>query len=271
MPPYVREVVEEVAFQARNDRRVDKRSGVSQRLPISALETVVSNAERRAFGADEGLVVPRVTDLYAALPSITGKIELEYEGELKGADAVARELIRGAVAQVFDGYFVDADVSATVAWFDNGGSVMLGDGLPASALVVEASKVPGLVALAGRAGPAHGRAGAAGGRGRGLRARGPLRAEAHRPHRRRRLRRHRAAAASGDDAPGAGASRSTTTRSRCRGRRSGTTTDAGTRDQGPGQRLHLSRCHAAAMTLAMAGSDAAAWSPVPGPRSRRAS
>ena len=64
VPPYVREVVEEVAFQARNDRRVDKRSGVSQRLPISALETVVSNAERRALGAGEGLVVPRVTDLY---------------------------------------------------------------------------------------------------------------------------------------------------------------------------------------------------------------
>jgi magnesium chelatase subunit I len=152
VPPYVREVVEEVAFQARNDRRVDRRSGVSQRLPISALETVISNAERRALIAGEGLVVPRVTDLYAALPSITGKIELEYEGELKGADAIAREFIRGAVAQVFDGYFVDADVSATVTWFDNGGSVMLGDGLPASALVVEASKVPGLIDLAGRAG-----------------------------------------------------------------------------------------------------------------------
>jgi magnesium chelatase subunit I len=152
VPAYVREVVEEVAFQARSDRRVDRRSGVSQRLPISALETVVSNAERRALSAGEGLVVPRVTDLYAALPSITGKIELEYEGELKGADAVARELIRGAVAQVFDGYFADADVSATVAWFDNGGTVLLGDGLPATALVVEASKVPGLVALAGRAG-----------------------------------------------------------------------------------------------------------------------
>jgi magnesium chelatase subunit I len=152
VPAWVREIVEEVAFQARTDRRIDRRSGVSQRLPISALETVVSNAERRALMAGEGLVVPRVTDLYAALPSITGKIELEYEGELKGADAIARELIRGAVAQVFDGYFVDADVSSVVTWFDNGGSVMLGDGLPASALVVEASKVPGLIALAGRAG-----------------------------------------------------------------------------------------------------------------------
>ena len=152
LPTYVREVVEEVAFQARQDRRIDRRSGVSQRLPISVLETVVSNAERRALTANEGIVAPRVTDVYAALPSITGKIELEYEGELKGADAVSRELIRAAVAQVFDGYFVDADVSATVNWFDNGGSVLLGDGLPATSLVVEASKVPGLVDLAGRAG-----------------------------------------------------------------------------------------------------------------------
>ena len=152
LPAYVREVVEEVAFQARQDRRIDRRSGVSQRLPISVLETVVSNAERRALTAGEGLVAPRVTDVYAALPSITGKIELEYEGELKGADAVSREIIRGAVAQVFDGYFVDADVSATVNWFDNGGTVLLGDGLPATGLVVEASKVPGLIDLAARAG-----------------------------------------------------------------------------------------------------------------------
>ena len=196
LPTYVREVVEEVAFQARQDRRIDRRSGVSQRLPISVLETVVSNAERRALTAGEGLVAPRVTDVYAALPSITGKIELEYEGELKGADAVSREMIRSAVAQVFDGYFVDADVSATVNWFDNGGTVLLGDGLPATSLVVEASKVPGLIDLAGARRPAAGRAGAARGRRRGLRARRPLRAEAHRPHRSRRLRGHRARAPS---------------------------------------------------------------------------
>ncbi len=126
---------------------------MSQRLPISVLETVVSNAERRALGAGEGLVVPRVTDLYAALPSITGKIELEYEGELKGADAVARELIRGAVAQVFDGYFVDADVSATVAWFDNGG---IGAARRRAAghrrWWSRRRRCPGLVDLAGRAG-----------------------------------------------------------------------------------------------------------------------
>ena len=94
VPAFVREVVEEVAFQARNERKIDKRSGVSQRMPISVLESVVSNAERRAFVHGESPVVARVIDLYAALPSMTGKFELEYEGELKGAEHVARELIR---------------------------------------------------------------------------------------------------------------------------------------------------------------------------------
>ena len=84
VPSYVREVVEEIAFQARADQKIDRRSGVSQRLPISCLENVVSNAERRALAAGETDVVPRITDVYAALPSITGKFELEYEGELRG-------------------------------------------------------------------------------------------------------------------------------------------------------------------------------------------
>ena len=97
IPGYVREVVEEIAFQARADRKIDKRSGVSQRLPITTLELVVSNAERRALANGETVIVPRVTDVYAALPSITGKFELEYEGELRGAEQVARDLIRAAI------------------------------------------------------------------------------------------------------------------------------------------------------------------------------
>src|SRR5512134_32776 len=76
VPVFVREIIEELAFQARADQKVDRRSGVSQRLPITVLENVVSNAERRALLADEEIVVPRVTDIYAALPSITGKFEL---------------------------------------------------------------------------------------------------------------------------------------------------------------------------------------------------
>src|ERR1051325_5242863 len=79
VPDYLRELVEEIAFQARDDKRVDKRSGVSQRLPISVLETVVSNAEQRAAQTAEKHSVARVGDIYSALPSVTGKLELEYE------------------------------------------------------------------------------------------------------------------------------------------------------------------------------------------------
>jgi magnesium chelatase subunit I len=127
IPAYVREVVEEVAFQARADRKIDKRSGVSQRLPITTLELVVSNAERRALALGEKTVVPRVTDLYAALPSITGKFELEYEGELRGAEQVARDLIRSAVGAIFTGTFDGVDLRTVVEWFDLGGSLLLSD------------------------------------------------------------------------------------------------------------------------------------------------
>src|SRR4030095_6161201 len=101
LPSWVREVVEEIAFQARSDRRIDKRSGVSQRMAISVLESVASNAERRALLTGEVPPVARVSDIYAALPAITGKFELEYEGELRGADTIGRELIRASVATVF--------------------------------------------------------------------------------------------------------------------------------------------------------------------------
>src|SRR5262249_30506285 len=97
VPPYLRELVEEIAFQAREDKRVDKRSGVSQRLPITTLESVVSSAEQRAARLGETRDTARVADVYAALPAVTGKLELEYEGELKGAEFIARELIRTAI------------------------------------------------------------------------------------------------------------------------------------------------------------------------------
>src|SRR5215204_3528935 len=147
VPQYVREVVEEIAFQARTERKIDKRSGVSQRMPISVLETAISNAERRALANGESPVVPRVTDVYAALPSMTGKFELEYEGELKGADQVARDLVRAAVANVFDAYFGDADTKAIIEWFDLGGSLSLSDTTDAATLVRDAAAIQGLVDL----------------------------------------------------------------------------------------------------------------------------
>jgi len=152
IPDYVREVVEEVAFQARQDGKIDKRSGVSQRLPISLLENVVSNAERRALLAGEPVIVPRITDVYAALPAITGKFELEYEGELRGADNVARDIIRGAVSSVFTGYFASADLRQVTDWFDLGGTLQVDDALNAEDLLSRADDVQGLRELTRHAG-----------------------------------------------------------------------------------------------------------------------
>jgi magnesium chelatase subunit I len=161
IPAYVREVVEDVAFQARADRKIDKRSGVSQRLPITTLELVVSNAERRALSNRESLAVPRVTDLYAALPSITGKFELEYEGELRGAEHVARDLIKAAVGNVFTGMLAGGDgqggrdgieTGSVVEWFDLGGTLPLSDLSSADEVLAAAKPVQGLVDLTRRLG-----------------------------------------------------------------------------------------------------------------------
>jgi len=147
IPPYVHEVVEQVAFLAREDKRIDKRSGVSQRLPISVLENVVSNAERRALRTKETEAVPRIMDLYAALPSITGKLELEYEGELKGGDAIARDLIRSAVGKVYTSYFDGTNLRQVVQWFELGGSLGLDEDMPASEMVQRLGQIQDLLHL----------------------------------------------------------------------------------------------------------------------------
>jgi magnesium chelatase subunit I len=145
VPPFIAELVERVAFLARGDKRVDKRSGVSQRMPISVMETAVSNAERRALSAGEGRIVPRVADVYSALPSITGKMELEYEGELQGAEAIARDLIAAAARDIFDRIW-DADtLDAVIEHFDRGGVLQISDGASAEACLAGLQGVPGLV------------------------------------------------------------------------------------------------------------------------------
>ena len=146
VPPYIHEVVEHVAFLAREDKRIDKRSGVSQRLPITVLENVVSNAERRALKAKESEAVPRILDLYAALTSITGKLELEYEGELKGGDAVARELIKSAVGKVYSSYFDGVNLRPVTQWFELGGSLRLDEDIPAAQMVTELGRIQDLLA-----------------------------------------------------------------------------------------------------------------------------
>ncbi|HEX7331432.1 MAG TPA: hypothetical protein VF290_08025 [Pyrinomonadaceae bacterium] len=132
VPEFIREVVEQIAFEARDDNHVDKHSGVSQRMPITVMESVISNAERRALLTGEEMIVPRISDVYAAIPSMTGKMELEYEGEQLGANRIARDLIKRAAGEIFEGYFVGIDFARTVQWFDEGNKLLLADTAAAS-------------------------------------------------------------------------------------------------------------------------------------------
>jgi magnesium chelatase subunit I len=147
IPDFIEETVERVAFLAREDKRVDHRSGVSQRLPITVMETVVSNAERRALRQGENTAVPRIDDLYAALPAITGKLELEYEGELHGSDKIARELIQQSASHTFDIRAGGADVEGIIEYFETGGALQIAEDASSDACVMGFETVPGLLGL----------------------------------------------------------------------------------------------------------------------------
>ncbi len=147
VPSFIAEAVEQVAFAAREDPRVDRRSGVSQRLPISLLEVVVSNAERRAIATGAARAVTRMSDIYAGIPAISGKVELEYEGEMQGAESVARELIRRAAGLVFTEHAFEADVEPIVAWFEQGGALKIGVDEPTATCFAAFGLVEGLLPL----------------------------------------------------------------------------------------------------------------------------
>ncbi|HEY8225694.1 MAG TPA: hypothetical protein VIG25_10480 [Pyrinomonadaceae bacterium] len=148
IPEFIREIVEQIAFEARDDSHIDKHSGVSQRMPITVMESVVSNAERRSLLTGEKAIVARIADVYAAIPSMTGKMELEYEGEQVGATHIARDLIKRAAGEIFEGYFVGIDFGRTVEWFDAGNKVLLADTASAKECERLLDSVPELIETA---------------------------------------------------------------------------------------------------------------------------
>src|SRR5215813_4701910 len=109
IPDFFRDLVEEIAFVARQSEFVDQSSGFSARMPISAIEILASNLERRGLKNGEKRVMPRLCDLPATLPAITGKVEMVYEGEQQGAEVVAKKLIGTAVKKLFDVKFPPPD------------------------------------------------------------------------------------------------------------------------------------------------------------------
>ncbi|MBL0175229.1 MAG: sigma 54-interacting transcriptional regulator [Ignavibacteria bacterium] len=167
IPRYFREIIERIAFEARASEYVDQRSGVSARLTISAMENLVSNAERRAIVSGDDVVLPRVSDLARILPSLTGKIELVYEGEQEGLITVSKALIGKAVRAVFSsllpnplqksrarkaqqdemresGKRADPVYGTIVSWFEQGNDVALTDDMPFDAYFAALNAVPGL-------------------------------------------------------------------------------------------------------------------------------
>ena len=148
VPGIIAEAIERIAFLAREDKRIDQRSGVSQRMPITVLETAVSNAERRALLCGEERIVPRLADVHAALPSITGKLELEYEGELAGAETIARELIADAARETLHargGEAVADQLEEVVDHFDRGGVLQVSDTASDGACLAGFAGVPALL------------------------------------------------------------------------------------------------------------------------------
>lgn len=145
VPDFIAEIVEQIAFEARDDQRVDKRSGVSQRFSITVLESAVSNAERRSLVTGETEIVPRISDIYAALPAMTGKMELEYEGEQIGATRLAKDLIKRASAVIFEGFFLGIDFERAVQWFEQGNKILLSDTASADECALLLESVPDLI------------------------------------------------------------------------------------------------------------------------------
>ena len=136
-PDYFQDIVESVAFVARASEYVDKGSGVSQRLTISLMENIVSNMERRNAINDENVIMPRFIDLMAAHASVTGKIELSYEGEQEGLEMVASNIIGLAIKNAFEKVFPfleedqlgseDPTYGELLEWFSSQGRVELSD------------------------------------------------------------------------------------------------------------------------------------------------
>ncbi len=136
----VKRLIEQVAFEARESEFVDKKSGVSARLTIAAFENAVSAAERRAIINDEANTQVWISDLNGIIPSITGKIELVYEGEQEGPYQVSFNLLEKAIRTQFKQYFPDPDTlkkrkgkepapenpyKAITSWFDSGNALNL--------------------------------------------------------------------------------------------------------------------------------------------------
>jgi len=153
----IKDLVEQVAFEARKSEFIDQKSGVSARLTISAYENLISTAERRMLINGESGTFVRLSDLTGIIPAVTGKIELVYEGELEGPANVANILIGKAIKTLFNRFFPDPEKSKksktanpyqeVIDWFTDGSTLDIADGLDGAQYEKDLMQVTGLNAL----------------------------------------------------------------------------------------------------------------------------
>lgn len=162
--PLLTDLIEQLAFEARASEYVDQKSGVSARLTISALEQLVATAERRALRNNESKGAARISDLFAIMPAITGKVELVYEGEQEGPALVARTLVKKAIRSIFPMLFPDPEhlkkksgeqpYQHIVQWFGEGNTLDLLHDAKQGEYASQLALVPGLEDLVNRYQPA---------------------------------------------------------------------------------------------------------------------
>ncbi|MBO6794240.1 MAG: sigma 54-interacting transcriptional regulator [Balneolaceae bacterium] len=156
VPDVYREIIERAAFEARESEYVDQKSGVSTRMTITAMEQILSSAERRAVLNGEGEATVRIADIYHMVPALTGKLELVYEGEQEGAISVAKHIVGKAISKTFKAYFPDpqnrngdgkSKYEAIIEWFTKGNEINLPDVLPTKEYKLALDSVEGLKPL----------------------------------------------------------------------------------------------------------------------------
>ncbi|HKJ00274.1 MAG TPA: AAA family ATPase [bacterium] len=144
VPQFLREVITELTFQARKSPDVNQVSGVSVRMSISNMQSLVSNAEKRAIRFREQVIVPRVTDLDAIVATTDGKLELEYGVGEKTQEQIILKLIEKALLSVFDEYLDVDDLELLVSSFQEGWWVEVADDMPAQEYLNHLTQVRGL-------------------------------------------------------------------------------------------------------------------------------
>jgi magnesium chelatase subunit I len=144
IPQFIKEILAQFTLEARASNEINQSSGVSVRVTINNLESILSNAEKRTVRLNEKEIVPRISDLHALFSSTSGKIELEYSGEEKREDDLIDRLVNRAVLKIFDQYFQLDTLKPTVAYFSNGWGVKVSDMMTSTSYLEEPTHLPGL-------------------------------------------------------------------------------------------------------------------------------